>query len=57
MELHAVEQPAHIDMCGVIFFLFALMAGARIADRDQQDECEEKQDQQQKKEEDEPDDF
>ena len=57
MELHHAEEPAHIDMRGVIALLFALMAGARIADRDQQDECEEKQEQQQKKEEDEPDDF
>ena len=41
VELHEVEKPAHIDMRGVILFLFALMAGARIADRGQQDESEE----------------
>ena len=52
-----MEQPAHIDMCGVIALLFTFMTGARIADRDQQDESEKQQDQQQKKEEDEPDDF
>ena len=57
MELYEVEKPAHIDMRFVILFLFALMTGARIADRDQQDESEKQQDQQQKKEEDEPDDF
>ena len=41
-----MEKPAELEVRGVIALLFALMAGTRIAERDQQDESEEKQEQQ-----------
>ena len=41
-----MEKPGEVDVRGVIRGLFALMTGTCIADRNQQDESEEKQEQQ-----------